>query len=161
MLPGADFPATRQCEEGNPLFWSSLERYRDHGLLVLRVGFGLGLLWYHGWDKLVGGPERWAQVGGAMELVGIGFAPAFWGFLAALAESVGGVLSALGFLFRPAALAIAFVMVMATVQHMVTGQGTPAHSFKNIWVFVGLLAIGPGRFSVDRYLSERRKGKEV
>ncbi len=138
---------------------SFLERYRDHGLLVLRLGFGGAFIWYHGWPKLIGGPERWEQTGLAMASLGLGFAPMFWGLMGTLAESLGGALIMAGFLFRPAAAALAFMMFVATVNHHVTGQGTPAHSFKNIWVFAGLIAIGPGRFSIDHLLAKRRKGE--
>jgi len=141
------------------VIWKALERYRDHGLLVLRVGFGLGFIWYHGWGKITGGPERWAALGGSMEYLGITFAPVFWGLMASMAETVGALCIVLGLFFRPAALVLAFVMVMATVNHHVTGQGTPAHSFKNIWLFVGLMAIGPGRFSLDHIRERRRAAK--
>lgn len=131
----------------------------DLGLLVLRLGFGLGFVWYHGWPKIVGGPERWAGVGGAMGNYGIGFGAEWWGLAAALAETVGALCIAAGFLFRPMALALAFVMVTATVNHITTGQGTPAHAFKNVWVFLGAAIAGPGRYSVDAWLSARRKGR--
>lgn len=138
------------------MIWNAFERYRDHGLLALRVGVGFGFFWYHGWPKVAGGPERWEATGNAMQSLGLGFAPAYWGLAAALAESLGGLLLAVGLFFRPAALAIAFVMFVATINHHVTGRGTPAHAFKNFWFFVGLLAIGPGRFSLDHLLARRR-----
>lgn len=138
--------------------WSSLDRYRDHLLLVLRLGVGLGFVWFHGWPKVSGGPELWANIGGAMENFGIGFAPAFWGLLAALGECLGGLLIALGLFFRPAALWLCAVMFTATVNHFVTGQGTPAHAFKNLFFFIGLLGVGPGRFSLDAKLFGRGDG---
>ena len=137
----------------------NLQRFHDHGLLLLRLGFGGAFIWYHGWSKLTGGPETWAAVGGAMGNFGIDFAPAFWGLLGALAETVGAACIMVCFLFRPAALALAGMMFVATVNHHVTGQGTPAHAFKNFWVFVGLLAIGPGRFSVDHLIATRRRAR--
>lgn len=136
--------------------WTGLGRYADEALLVLRVGVGAGFLVYHGLPKVLGGPERWAGTGAAMESLGLGFAPEFWGLMAGLAESVGGLLLAAGLLFRPAVLAVAVVMFVATVNHYVTGQGTPAHSLKNFFFFVGLFAIGPGRHSVDHWLARRR-----
>jgi putative oxidoreductase len=136
--------------------WNTLDRYRDGALLLLRLGVGLGFFWYHGWPKLSGGPERWAGVGGAMESLGLGFAPVAFGFLAALAESLGGLLFAFGLFTRPAILALAAVMFVATINHWVTGQGTPAHSFKNFFFLIGLVAIGPGRHSVDHWLTRRR-----
>lgn len=140
------------------MVWNALERYRDVALLALRLGVGLGFFWYHGWPKLSGGPERWAGVGGAMESLGLGFAPVVFGFLAAFAEGIGGLLIAAGLLFRPMVLLVAAVMFVATVNHWVTGQGTAAHSFKNFWFLVGLLAVGPGRYSLDHWLSSRRPG---
>jgi putative oxidoreductase len=137
------------------VFWT-WDRYRDLGLLILRLGFGLGFLWYHGGPKLFGGPERWSGTGDAI----VNFGPAsgfvFWGLLAALAESVGGLLFALGLFFRPVCVALTCVMIVATTNHMVTGQGTPSHSFKNAWLFAGLFFVGPGRYSLDEMRKRRR-----
>lgn len=137
------------------------ERWVDVGLLVLRLGFGLGFFYFHGWAKLAGGPERWAGVGGAVEHLGIGFGHTFFGFLGAFAESIGGLMIAAGFLFRPAALLIAGTMFVAWVMHVTTGNGTPAHAFKNMWVALGLALIGPGRYSVDHWLRNRRASPEI
>lgn len=137
------------------------DRWVDVGLLVLRLGFGLGFIFFHGWGKLTGGPERWAGVGSSVEHLGIGFGHAFFGFLAAFAESIGGLLIATGFLFRPAALLLAGTMFVAWVGHVTTGNGTPAHAFKNMWVAVGLALIGPGRYSIDHWLTRRRGEPEI
>lgn len=137
------------------------DRWVDMGLLVLRLGFGLGFFYFHGWAKLAGGPERWAGVGGAVEHLGIGFGHTFFGFLGAFAESIGGLMIATGFLFRPAALLIAGTMFVAWVMHVTTGNGTPAHAFKNMWVALGLALIGPGRYSVDHWLRSRRTAPEI
>jgi putative oxidoreductase len=139
------------------MLWSHLERYRDAGLLIARLGFGLGFVWYHGLPKLMGGMERMTGTGRAIENIGIGVAPEFFGVAAALAETLGGLLLASGLFFRPAALAVAAVMFVATAMHINTGQGTPAHSFKNFWVLLGLFFIGPGRYSLDHVIEERRR----
>ena len=138
------------------MLWKTLDRYRDAGLLVLRLGFGLGFFWFHGLPKLTGGAERWAGTGDAMSNFGITFGPEWWGLAAAIAETFGGLLIALGLFFRPAALALMFVMIVATTNHFVTGQGSPAHALKNIFLFAGLVLIGPGRYSVDAWLEGRR-----
>lgn len=135
--------------------------WRDLGLLFLRFGFGLGFLYFHGWSKLSGGPERWTAVGGAMDVLGVGVGHTAFGFLAALAESVGGILIAIGFLFRPAAALLGATMFVAWFRHVATGQGTPAHAFKNLWVALGLMLIGPGRYSVDGWLARRRRAPEI
>ena len=73
------------------------------GLLLLRVGIGVSIF-FHGLPKITGGPETWTAIGGTMSNLGINFAPTFWGFMAAFAETIGGILFALGLFFRPAAL---------------------------------------------------------
>ena len=137
------------------------QRWVDIGLLVLRLGFGIGFLFFHGWGKITGGAERWTGVGGAVENLGIGFGHTYFGFIGSIAESVGGLLIALGFLFRPAALLLAGTMFVAWVMHVTTGQGTPAHAFKNFWVALGLALIGPGRYSVDHWLAKRKRPPEI
>lgn len=130
---------------------TGLTKYRDFGLLFLRIGLGL-MMFFHGLPKLQGGPEMWAKVGGAMALIGIDFLPAFWGFMAAFTETAGGILLIAGFLFRPAALLLSFTMLMAFVMHFKSGDsfGTWSHAVELAIVFVSLVLIGPGRFSVDR-----------
>jgi putative oxidoreductase len=130
-------------------------RWVDLGLLVLRLGFGLGFVYFHGWSKLVGGPERWAAVGSAVEPLGIGFGHTAFGFLAAFAEAVGGIMIAIGLFFRPVALLLAGTMFVAWTRHVSSGQGTPAHAFKNLWVALGLGIAGPGRYSVDHWWASR------
>lgn len=139
------------------MFWTKLDRYRDVGLLILRLGFGLGFFWFHGLPKLQGGAEAWRGTGGAMENFGIDFGPQWWGLAAALAESIGGLLIAFGLFFRPAALAIMFVMIVAATNHFVTGRGTPAHALKNAFLFAGLVLVGPGKYSLDAWIAGRRR----
>ena len=71
----------------------------DLGLLVLRVGIGIIFI-FHGFPKLIGGVETWTQIGSTMSLIGINFAPTFWGFMAAFAEAVGGVPIVFGLMHR-------------------------------------------------------------
>lgn len=128
-----------------------LSRYSDIGLLVVRVGLGAMMI-FHGWGKLAGGEEVWAQVGGAMGNFGITFYPVFWGLAAALTEVIGGALLALGFLTRIACILLAFVMLVATVMHLSAGDGLKgaAHAIEVGIVFLGLILVGPGRLSIDK-----------
>jgi uncharacterized membrane protein YphA (DoxX/SURF4 family) len=44
------------------------------------------------------------------------------------------------------------------VNHIASGVGTPAHAFKNMWMFLGFMMIGPGKYSLDALLSRRPEG---
>lgn len=139
------------------MIWNAFEKYRDLGLLILRLGVGLSYMYFHGWGKISGGPETWLRYGGNMELFGVTFGPIFWGFMAAFSEFVGGFLIAIGFFFLPASVLLLLTMIVATTMHIVTGQGGPAHSLKMAFVFAGLIFIGPGRYSLDSWIYRRLK----
>ncbi len=129
-----------------------LGKHRDLGLLILRLGLG-AIYIVHGLPKLVGGPKMWADLGHSMGHVGIHFWPAFWGFMAAVSEGIGGVLLILGAFYRPVCLLLAFTMTIATLT-LASGKGAEfksySHPLKMAFVFVGLACIGPGRFSIDK-----------
>ena len=128
-------------------------QFHDFGLLFLRVGIGL-LFTIHGYPKLTGGPEKWLALGGVMKLVGIHFAPTFWGFMAAIAEAVGGQMLAVGLFWRLACVLLLGTMIMATISHLVDGAdfNTYSHSLESSILFAALLFIGPGRYSLDQLL---------
>ena len=137
---------------------SRLDTLRDLGLLLIRVGVGLSFM-LHGWPKLVGGPQRWERTGRAMAELGVDFAPQFWGFMAGFAEFGGGLALALGLATRPALLMLAFTMIVAATKHIGAGDGFGgwSHAVEAGITFVGLLLVGPGRFSLDHRLFDRAK----
>ena len=126
----------------------------DLGLLILRIGIGI-IFFFHGLPKLMGGVESWTQLGSTMSMVGINFAPAFWGFMAAFAELVGGIFIIFGLLHRPMALMLVFTMIVALLMHITAGDSFTVYSnsLKALVIFVALLVTGPGKYSFDyRYL---------
>lgn len=127
-----------------------LQKYRDLGLLILRVGIG-GMFISHGWPKITGGPEFWGKLGGAMGNLGIDFFPTFWGFMAALSEFGGGLCLIFGFLFGPAAFLMAATMAVAAIHHFNAGDGLSgaSHALENGILFLALVFIGPGRYGLD------------
>lgn len=130
---------------------SNLGRYKDAGLLILRVGLGAMMI-FHGYPKLIGGPDGWAQLGASTKYVGITFLPAFWGLMAAIAEAAGGILILLGLWFRPAAIFLTLNMIVASAMHLGKGDGLmdASHAIELAFVFAGLIFIGPGKYSIDR-----------
>jgi putative oxidoreductase len=135
---------------------------KDFGLLLIRLGLGVSMFVFHGYDKIMGGPERWEGVGGAMGNVGIAFMPVVWGFLAAFAESVGSILIVLGPLFRFATLMLAFNMFVAAMMHLNLPTDNPASGLAGaekamvyMIVYVGLFFTGPGRFAAKLSKAER------
>jgi putative oxidoreductase len=133
------------------MIWGHLSQYRNLGLLVLRASVGLYMAFGHGLGKITGGPEQWAQLGGVMEgIFGFVVAPMAWGFLAAAAEFVGALFVTVGLLTRPAALVLVLNMTVAALAH-ITGviEGSPESALIYGFVFLSLVLVGPGAYSVD------------
>jgi putative oxidoreductase len=132
-------------------------RFREIGILVMRIGMGLAFV-IHGLPKIVGGVPVWEELGRAMGFIGITSFPAFWGFMAGLAEFGGGILLILGVLFRPACMALAFTMLTAMMYHIGKGQGFSdfSHAMEDGIIFLALLLIGPGKYSLDEKFDAKR-----
>ena len=107
---------------------------------------------FHGAPKMFSGPEKWEQIGGAMGHIGINFAPVFWGFLASFAEFFGGLFLILGLFSIPVAAILLITMAVATIHHLQIGDGLmgASHALENAILFLSLIFIGPGKFSLDR-----------
>jgi putative oxidoreductase len=132
--------------------FESLGKYRNTGLLIIRVGLGM-MMMVHGFPKLSGGTEMWAQIGGSMKTVGVDFFPMGWGFMAAATEAVGGLFLLLGLFFRPAAILLLFTMIIASIVHLSDpkqGIMDASHAIELGVVFLGLVFIGPGKYSIDK-----------
>src|ERR1700712_3184051 len=91
---------------------SKLEKYRNHGLLIIRIGIGIMFI-YYGYPKLLGGPDGWEQLGHSMGSLGIHFFPTLWGFLSAVTETFGGILLMAGLFFRPVCILLLINMIVA------------------------------------------------
>lgn len=131
--------------------WSKLGKYQHIGLLLMRAGLGFMMI-LHGYPKLMGGPDRWEKVGGAMANFGLDFMPTFWGFMAAGAEGIGGLLVILGAVFRPACALLMVTMTVAAVSHISKGDGImgASHAIETGLAFLGMFILGPGKYSIDK-----------
>lgn len=138
------------------MFLTFLDKYRDTGLLLLRVGLGLMFI-YHGYPKIMGGEAGWEKLGSmAMQYVGITAYPVFWGFMAACAEFFGGMLLIFGLFFRLACIMLVCNMALAVILKFSTGLGLAgaAPALEDGIVFLNLILIGPGKYSLDYKFSK-------
>jgi len=123
----------------------------DFGKLLLRLAVG-GLMLFHGLHKLFGGV---GFISGMLVEKGL---PGFIAYDVLIGEVVAPVLIVLGILTRPAALVLAFTMIVAWL--MVGTGKTFALDAVGAWAieslvyfFIGALAVvfmGAGRYSLAR-----------
>jgi len=128
-----------------------LAKYRDAGLLLMRVGLGVLFVILTG-PVLLAGRSRWANFGSAIRNLGLSSNYAFWGFLGALAGCTGAALMIFGLLFRPGVLLVLAITLVHTVGAF-DGGGTVRGNLAAIELcvmLIGLLFVGPGKYSVDK-----------
>ncbi len=127
------------------------------GLLVIRLGFGWGLV-LHGYQKLThGGPFHWG------DQLGI---PPFWQSMAFLGEFGGGMGVMAGLLTPLAALGITITMTVAMLKvHLpahevyVHMEGGPNYEVCAHYLIFGLALLigGPGAWSLDALIFGRHR----
>jgi putative oxidoreductase len=124
----------------------------DVGLLILRVITGAYIA-ANGVYLLQGGTDTYQWLGQQLSAFGLTYAPTLWGFLAAFIQAIGGLMMIFGFLFRPVQLLLFIVMIVATVYHVNQGDDllkVTALSGIMATIFLSLLFMGPGKYSVDK-----------
>lgn len=138
------------------------ENLREAGYLILRIGIGF-MIMMHGLPKILGGPETWAFLGGAMENLGITFFPVFWGFMAAITEFLGGIFIMLGLFHRIAAILLTFTMGVAVLMHVANGDPFMEPGVSDIAyplelgiVFLALFFMGPRKWAVDNLIWKKK-----
>lgn len=136
------------------MFLRFLGKYKDFGQLLSRLGVGFMYVYLHGGPKLLAGPAQWEKIGGAIHYLGITFAPTFFGLMAGLAEFLGGICLILGLLFRPACVFLIFTMIVAAASELPHGLFDAAWPMENGLFLLGLLFIGPGKYSIDAKLGK-------
>lgn len=123
--------------------------HEDFGRLLLRLTVG-GLMLFHGLHKLIGGIDG---IAGMLVAKGL---PGFIAYGVLIGEVVCPALIILGILLRPAALVLAFTMVVAWLMVDVSAtfvlEKTGAWAIESlVYFFVAALALaflGAGRYSV-------------
>jgi putative oxidoreductase len=127
-----------------------LAKYRETGLLLLRVSLGLLFILYAA-PPLMGGPKAWAQFGAGAGHFGLHSHLQIWGFLGSLLGCLGGVLMIFGLFFR---IGVLLVLVLAIAHALTVSKGSGFRvalpSIEMCFVLAGVLFIGPGKYSVDK-----------
>jgi putative oxidoreductase len=133
---------------------------KDAGYLPVRAALGSTML-YHGFNKLKQeGREQHAQM-----FDQLGLRPGrFWGIATGVAEVFAGGAALLGFLTRPAALAVLVTQSVAIAKvHKEKGfdiaKGGFEYNLALIAIAAALLIAGPGAFSVHEQLESLAEGR--
>ena len=121
------------------------------GIVILRVFIGAALM-THGCAKLFGGMEKFT---GFVTSLGVP-APHVMAYLAALSESLGALLLAIGLLTRPAAF-----MILCTMSVAIFGAlgDQPFAKQELAWLYLipalMFLLKGAGKWSLDFFISRK------
>ena len=130
---------------------TGLSPLTNAGLTLLRIFAGVALALGHGMGKL---PPSEKFIEGTAN---IGFPlPAFFAWVAALSEFLGGAFLALGLFTRPAAFFIICTMLTALLGvHLRDPFGKQELAFLYLFIALAFLLKGAGDWSLDAFL--RRK----
>jgi putative oxidoreductase len=131
--------------------FSQLGNYRNFGVFMMRAGLGV-MMFLHGLPKLTGGIDKWESLGHSMGYLHIHFIPAFWGFMCALTETIGGLFCVLGLWFRLVSLLMVINFVVAILTLFAAGKGVmeSSEAIELAFVFFGLIFVGAGAWSIDK-----------
>lgn len=128
--------------------------------LILRVPVGIILI-AHGAQKLFGWFGGYGLEGTGQWMASIGLEPGYlMALMAGSAEFFGGIALVLGLLTRPAALVVAFTMVVAIVTtHLSNGLFMSNNGYEYALTLLAaslaLMIQGGGSLSADKQLSTR------
>jgi putative oxidoreductase len=142
-------------------FFSSFNDFfsqkQDFALLCFRVVVGAMFMW-HGFPKITGGPDVWIHLGSTMKVFGITAMPVLWGFMPAIIEFFGGLFLLLGLGYRFAALFLFCNMMMAFSTQLLSGTGLSkaSQSLEDGFSFIAALGVGPGKYSLDHFLLQKK-----
>lgn len=127
-----------------------LAKYRETGLLIMRVSLGVLFIILTG-PVLLAGPSRWANFGSGIRALGLHSHFQFWGFLGATFGCLGGALMIFGLFFRPGILLVLAITIVHLLGALDGGtlRGNIA-AVELALVLLALLFVGPGKYSVDK-----------
>lgn len=124
-----------------------LAKYRETGLLIMRLGLGVLFIILTG-PVLLGGHTRWSNFGSGIRNLGLHNHLQIWGFIGALLGCAGGALMIFGLFFR---LGVLFTLALTFVHLLgVRDYRAELPAIELFLMLLGLLFVGPGKYSVDK-----------
>jgi putative oxidoreductase len=125
-----------------------LDRLQPLGLLILRLALGV-IMTAHGYSKVFGGLHHHSQVVASLGI------PAWLGYVSSFAEFLGGLFLIVGFLTRPAAVALCINMAVAIAKvhwkNGLIGQNRSGFEFPLALAAIAfaLIFFGAGPIGID------------
>lgn len=122
--------------------------FNEASVTALRIIAGLLMAYLHGMGKV---PPSEKLIEGVS---GLGFpAPGLFAWLAGLAELIGGIFLAIGFLTRPSAFFLFFTMLVAAFgRHAADPIDVKELALLYMFIAIIFMARGASRWSVDRFI---------
>lgn len=138
------------------LFKSSKIKVVGIGLLTLRIGSSILMIYLHGWPKLNNYSEG---LNSFPELIGLG--PESGLLLAIFAEVICSVLLAVGFFTRLAVIPLSVTMfVAAFVFNADQAFIVKEKGILYLIIYIFFLFVGAGKYSIDHLLVQQKSKKQ-
>ena len=135
--------------------FDSQNRKMNFGLLIMRLGL-TAVLFLHALPKLFAGAHSWKSVGTSLSFINIGLPPMVFGFAILFLEALGAVSFVFGYLFRAACTILFILFGLYFFNYFQIGYNTlMLWSLGLAAVFLGLIYVGPGRYSIAVKLEKK------
>jgi len=133
-----------------------LNNRKDWVLIILRIIPSFFMFYYHGYNKIINGVDTWNWLGGAvLTIFSISIGHTFIGFLAALSEGILTWFIIIGFKTRVASFFNMMTMLFAGIYHLNKAESGES-AFIYCVIFFTILILGPGTYSIDNILEQRK-----
>lgn len=126
-----------------------LGKYREAGLLLLRVSVGCFFLYLTA-PVVFGGAHAWGRFGAPLRHFGLHAHLEWWGLGFSLAQFIGAILLILGWFFRPGVLLVLVWVILHTIAVWRGANVATVTALELIVLLLSLLLVGPGKFSGDK-----------
>ena len=136
------------------LFNSQVKKY-NFGLLLMRLGLAAALI-LHAVPKLMGGAAAWKNFGMGLGILNIGLPLKVVGLAILLLESLCSLSLLTGYLFRASSGILSIIFAVYFLNYHSIGYKTlPIFALGLVAVYIGLMYIGPGRYSIAVKLEKK------